>query len=147
MLTGAAIITLDLAGRILSINKEFRQLTGYSSKELEGVSAKILRSPSQSDAFLSGVWQTVSAGRVWCGQLQNQRKDGSMYWSRCTISPDNWENGLHHGYRVAQVQVRGGETCASDDESRGCGGAGAAEGEDSDRGLGPLFWRSPDPQL
>ncbi len=143
MLTGAAIITLDLAGRIVSINKEFRQLTGYSSKDLEGVSAKILRTPLQSDAFLSGVWKTVSAGRVWCGRLRNQRKDGSTYWSRCTISPDKWENGLHHGYRVAQVQVGDGEARAGDDEA----GRGGCAGETRGPEYGSLFRRSPDPQL
>ncbi|MCA9713939.1 MAG: EAL domain-containing protein [Myxococcales bacterium] len=131
-------MTLDLAGRILSVNQEFRRMTGYTDRDLLGESAKTLRHPSIEDAFFADVWRTVSAGRVWCGRLKGRRKDGSPIWTRCAISPDNWQGGLHHGYRVAQVPV------SEDCEPRGCAGGVAEEQRDE---LGALFRRSPEPQL
>ena len=37
--------------------------------------------------FYRNLWQTISSGQVWSGQLTNRRKDGSLYAEEMTITP------------------------------------------------------------
>ncbi|MBT4672776.1 MAG: PAS domain-containing sensor histidine kinase, partial [Rhodospirillaceae bacterium] len=40
-----------------------------------------------SPAFYSDIWDTISAGKVWQGEIKNYRKDGEYYWIMSTIVP------------------------------------------------------------
>jgi signal transduction histidine kinase/ActR/RegA family two-component response regulator len=33
------------------------------------------------------LWNTIQAGRVWHGEMQNRHKDGRLYWEEMTIAP------------------------------------------------------------
>ena len=40
------------------------------------------------------MWDTILAGRVWRGEVVNQRKDGSTYEAALTITPVCNEEGV-----------------------------------------------------
>ncbi|HWI56219.1 MAG TPA: ATP-binding protein, partial [Bacillota bacterium] len=64
------------------------RLTGYSVAEVMGKNPRFLKSTQQQKPnFFRQMWETILAGRVWHGELVNQRKDGSRYHEEMTITP------------------------------------------------------------
>lgn len=82
-----AIIITDFRGNIIWINPSFTNLTGYSSEDVVGKNPRILKSGEQSSDFYKKLWQTISSGHVWTGELINRRKDGTHYFEKMTITP------------------------------------------------------------
>lgn len=81
------IVVTDLEGRIVYVNQAFVKSTGYSKDEVMGKNPNILKSGHQDKAFYKDLWQTISSGEVWEGDLRNRRKDGSCYWEHAFIFP------------------------------------------------------------
>jgi PAS domain S-box-containing protein len=71
-----SIILTDKAGKIQFANKAFCDMTGYSPEEILGKTPNFLNSGRHDAAFFAELWDTILAGRVWQGQILNQRKDG-----------------------------------------------------------------------
>ena len=88
-----AIVITDLTGKIQSVNPAFTVLTGYTAQEAVGQNPRILKSGKQDEAFYQKLWQTISSGQVWRGELVNCRKDGSLYTEEMTITPVRGADG------------------------------------------------------
>lgn len=87
-LNDAAIITeTDLQGRIISVNELFCKISGYSAAELLGAPHRIVNSGVHSKEFFNEMWQSISSGKTWCGEVCNRRKDGHFYWVQATVFP------------------------------------------------------------
>jgi PAS domain S-box-containing protein len=82
-----AIVITDHNGTIQSVNPAFTALTGYTAQEAVGQNTRILKGGKQDEAFYQKLWQTISSGQVWTGELTNRRKDGSLYAEEMTITP------------------------------------------------------------
>jgi len=82
-----AIMITDHNGTIQSVNPAFTALTGYTAQEAVGQNPRILKGGNHDEAFYRNLWQTISSGRVWSGELTNRRKDGSLYAEEMTITP------------------------------------------------------------
>jgi len=82
-----AIVITDRNGTIQSVNSAFTALTGYTALEAVGQNPRILKGGKQDEAFYRKLWQTISSGQVWTGELTNRRKDGSLYAEEMTITP------------------------------------------------------------
>ena len=82
-----AIVITDHRGTIQSVNPAFTTLTGYTAEEAVGQNSRILKGGSHDEALYRNLWQTISAGQVWSGELTNRRKDGSLYPEEMTITP------------------------------------------------------------
>jgi len=81
------IVITDTKGIILWVNPAFLLMTGFSPEETIGKNPRILKSDKQSEEYYRELWQTISAGKVWRGELINRRKDGSEYYEEMTITP------------------------------------------------------------
>jgi PAS domain S-box-containing protein len=81
------IIITDTKGIIQRANPAFTRLTGYSLEEAIGQSTRLLKSGKQDPSYYEDLWGTVTAGKVWHGELINRRKDGSHYIEEMTITP------------------------------------------------------------
>jgi PAS domain S-box-containing protein len=88
-----SIIITDSHGIILWVNPAFSSLTGWSRKEVVGKTPRILKSDKQDISFYRGLWGTITAGRVWHGEMINRRKDGSLYTKEMTVTPVRNEHG------------------------------------------------------
>lgn len=75
----------DEKGFIEFVNPKFTEITGYSFDEAKGKSHKILKSGKHDKAFYEQMWNTISKGREWKGEIHNRRKNGSLYWEEATI--------------------------------------------------------------
>src|SRR5437867_2398041 len=82
-----AILITDREGRIVWANEAFSKLSGYSSQELLGQRPSLLKSGRQDSMFYQDLWQTILEGKVWQGELVEQRKDGSLFAVDETITP------------------------------------------------------------
>ena len=82
-----AVIITDQAGIITWVNRSFSRLTGYAPHEVRGAKPSILKSGKHDGDFYHSMWETISAGAVWRGQMTNRKKDGSTYVEEMTITP------------------------------------------------------------
>lgn len=77
----------DLAGNIIYANEKFCAISGYSAQELLGQNHRILNSSQHPPEFFIDMWQSISRGQVWRGEICNRSKDGRLYWVESTIVP------------------------------------------------------------
>jgi two-component system, cell cycle sensor histidine kinase and response regulator CckA len=82
-----AIVITDRTGKIISVNQAFNKLTGYSQEEAIGSKPNILKSGTHPASFYKNMWKTILSGEVWKGEIENRRKDGSLYFEEMTITP------------------------------------------------------------
>jgi PAS domain S-box-containing protein len=81
------ILITDRDGIILWVNPAFTEITGYAAEEAVGRTPGILRSDRQAPSFYADMWQAITAGRVWHGELVNRHRDGHLYVEEQTIAP------------------------------------------------------------
>jgi nitrogen fixation negative regulator NifL len=82
-----SIIITDAQGVILWHNHAMTQLTGYSREEIIGKKTSLLRSGQHDAHFYQQLWQTISSGNVWRGEMINRHKNGSLFTEEMTITP------------------------------------------------------------
>lgn len=92
---GHGVIITDIDARIEWANPAFEQLTGYSVEEALGHKpGELVRSGLQDEAFYQHLWGTILKGEMWCGEMINKRKDGTLYNEELTIAPVKNEQGV-----------------------------------------------------
>jgi len=74
-------------GDIVYANKKFCKVSKYSEQELIGQNHKILKSDEHSPKFFTELWDVISDGKVWEGEIKNRAKDDSFYWVKTIIIP------------------------------------------------------------
>lgn len=79
--TNEAILLTDEKGIIIAINNAFKDITGYSEKEIIGKNPKIRQSGKHDKAFYINLWKNLLTKGSWTGEMFNKHKDG-------TISPE-----------------------------------------------------------
>ena len=100
-----AILITDHNGTIQSVNPAFTALTGYTAQEAVGQNPRMLKSGQQDEASYRNLWQTISSGQVWCGEMTNRRKDGSLYTEEMTITPLRNGNGVIARYIAIKQDI------------------------------------------
>lgn len=101
----ASVILTDLKGKIEYVNPKFSELTGFSFHEALGKNPRILKSGKTSDKTYQSLWQTLSAEKIWKGELLNRKKNGEEFWLRVTISPIKNSKGDKTHYIGVQEDV------------------------------------------
>ncbi|MDD5139454.1 MAG: PAS domain S-box protein [Verrucomicrobiales bacterium] len=102
-----AIVITDHTGTIQSVNPAFTTLTGYTAQEAVGQNPRILKSGKHDEAAYRNLWQTISAGQVWNGEVINRRKDGSLYTEEMTITPVRNGDGVIASYIAIKQDITG----------------------------------------
>ena len=77
----------------------------YSEDELIGQNHRILKSDEHSDEFFIKMWNTISSGEIWEGEIKNRAKDNSFYWLKSTIIPVNDSNGNLQNYVSIRTDI------------------------------------------
>jgi PAS domain S-box-containing protein len=82
-----AMFVTDREGVIEYVNPAFERSTGYTRSEAIGQTLAILDSSQQDDSVYEELWETVTAGDVWEGELTNETKSGVLYQAKLTVVP------------------------------------------------------------
>lgn len=84
----------DEEGSIIYVNKNFCKISKYAADELIGNDHRILKSDEHPPGFFAEMWDTITAGKVWEGEIKNKAKDDSFYWVKTIIIPITDEKGI-----------------------------------------------------
>jgi diguanylate cyclase (GGDEF)-like protein/PAS domain S-box-containing protein len=76
--TVEGIMITDAQRRIVSVNKSFTDITGYTAGESIGRAAIFLRADHDA-AFHDDLWEVVRKAGHWRGEVKRRRKDGRVY--------------------------------------------------------------------
>ncbi|MEN8217217.1 MAG: PAS domain S-box protein, partial [Pseudomonadota bacterium] len=97
------LVITDIHGNIEYVNPKFTQITGYTASQVIGKNPRILKSNKQSTEFYKALWENILSGKEWRGEIQNQKKDGTLYWESVSISSmKDAENNITHFIKVAE---------------------------------------------
>ncbi|MDD1620971.1 MAG: EAL domain-containing protein [Methylococcaceae bacterium] len=86
------IVITDANQRILTINRAYSGITGYSEQEVVGRKPSILSSGLHPPEFYQTMWQQIGLTSHWQGEVVNRRKDGILYPEWLNISTVYDEN-------------------------------------------------------
>ncbi|MBU1017747.1 PAS domain S-box protein [Patescibacteria group bacterium] len=85
--TADIVYITDRNGVIEYANPASEKITGYTQQEIIGRKPNFLKSGNHSQSFYNELWETIRAGRVFCGEFANKKKDGEIYYEEKTITP------------------------------------------------------------
>jgi PAS domain S-box-containing protein len=94
-----AIIITDADHIIISVNRAFTEVTGYSAAEaLGGNPIRLLSSGKQNQAFYDTMFGEIAIRGYWRGELWNRRKNGQIYpeWLSMTTLTDGQGRITHY---------------------------------------------------
>jgi PAS domain S-box-containing protein len=82
-----AIVISNRNGEIEWANAAFTITTGYGLDDIIGRNPRFLKSGKQDAKFYQDLWQTITSGKVWHGEIINRHKNGSLFTEEMTITP------------------------------------------------------------
>jgi PAS domain S-box-containing protein len=89
----SSVVITDAKGNIEYVNLKFTQLTGYTFKESIGNNPRILKSGKTTVKEYKRLWEIITSGEEWRGELYNRKKNGEFFWESTSISPVKDEMG------------------------------------------------------
>ena len=102
----SAIVSItDLEGNIISVNKNFCDVSGYNRDELQGINHRVLNSGEHSNDIFSEMWDSIKSGNTWRGELKNKRKDGEFFWADTAIAPIFDDEGKPKQFFSLQFEI------------------------------------------
>ncbi|MCC7449267.1 MAG: PAS domain S-box protein [Anaerolineae bacterium] len=89
----STVVVTDTQGTIQYVNPKFTTITGYTAAEAIGQNMRLLKSGETPDEVYRILWQTITSGHEWHGELCNRKKNGELYWEFVKIAPVIDETG------------------------------------------------------
>ena len=84
-LVSEGIMLTSLEGEILAVNAAFTHITGYSSSDVVGKKASILRSGVERESFFKTLWHALNTQHQWHGEIHNLNKAGAIIVEKLSI--------------------------------------------------------------
>lgn len=103
----AAILITTADGHVDYVNPKFSQLTGYMLDEIIGQNPRFQKSGETLPHEYANLWQTISHGGEWRGELHNRKKNGDLWWASASISPVTDSEGNTTNYLAIYEDITG----------------------------------------
>lgn len=94
----------DKHGNITYVNDKFCAVSKYSKEELLGKNHRIIKG-NHPDSLYKNLWNTITDGKTWTGEIKNKAKDGSYFWVYQAITPNLDSNGNPIEYVSLKVDI------------------------------------------
>ncbi len=106
--SGEGILITDTELRILSVNKAFTQVTGYTLEEVRGKKPHIMASGKHDRKFYQDMWDSINSTGFWQGEILDKDKYGRIYPKLASISAIKGEEGTvtHYMSIFADISAR-----------------------------------------
>ena len=91
--SASSIVITDIDGNIEYVNPAFSRVTGYTKEEAMGENPRVLKSGQHPAEFYQEMWEVLSMGKTWQGEIINKKKNGDLYWEHASISPVRNDDG------------------------------------------------------
>lgn len=101
--SGVAIA--DQNGFIKFANDKFCKSAGYIKEELLGQAYSIFNSGHHHPDFFAAMWERISQGDLWHGEIRNKDKNGNYFWVDCSIIPFRDKKGRTYQYMAIQQDI------------------------------------------
>lgn len=95
--------TTDLKGALTYINRDFLDISGFTTDELIGKNHNVVRHPEMPSGTFEDLWSTVKTGKAWMGLVKNRCKNGDYYWVDAFVTPLA-KNGEITGYESTRFK-------------------------------------------
>jgi PAS domain S-box-containing protein len=92
-------------GIITYATNAFCKISGYSKEELIGKDHRIVKHPEMLQGVYDTLWETISTGNIFTGEIKNMKKDGDFYWVNVTIFPEFDDNRNIIGYFAIREDI------------------------------------------
>jgi PAS domain S-box-containing protein len=87
------VVITNLQGDIEYVNPKFTTITGYKASEVIGINPGVFKSGRQSLQYYKNLWSALLSEQVYRSEVQNKKKDGSIYWEYSSFSAIKNEYG------------------------------------------------------
>ncbi|RZS52951.1 EAL and GGDEF domain-containing protein [Sphaerotilus mobilis] len=84
--TQEGVMITNAQRRIVSVNRAFTTLLGYTEAEVLGRTPRMLSSGRHEAAFYDAIWAELDQTGQWKGEIWNRRKDGELMPELLSIS-------------------------------------------------------------
>jgi PAS domain S-box-containing protein len=101
----ASIVITTTDGTIEYVNRRFTDITGFAAADALGKSPALLKSGNTPPAVYRALWETITEGREWRGEIENRKKTGELYWDEVVISPIRNQAGLIIHFLAVQQDI------------------------------------------
>ncbi len=102
----AIVSATDIHGTITYVNDLFCEINGMAPHQLLGKNHRIIASGIHPRAFYTGMWEAISQGHTWHGEICNRSPvTGQTYWVAATIVPFLDANGLPKEYISVRTDI------------------------------------------
>lgn len=101
----SAVSVTDSQGQITFVNTRFCEISGYSMNELLGQNHRLLRTDLNPPGYFADLWNTISQGQTWTGEICNRSRPGKHYWVDTTVVPIRDPQGQIHQYVAISYDV------------------------------------------
>jgi len=92
-----SIMVTDANQLILRVNHAFTELFGYTAQDVLGATPRVLQSGRHDPAFYAAMWDGITRGGAWQGEIWDRRKNGECFpvWLSITAVCSD-EGGVTH---------------------------------------------------
>lgn len=115
----AIVCIADEDGFITYINKQYENISGYSPDELIGKNFTYAGSAKFQDITSKYMWDEISSGNIWKGQVCKHSKNGDEFWLELTVVPFINKDGKPYKYvsvGTNVTEIKNSEIKAHEDE-------------------------------
>jgi len=100
-----SVMITDTDANIEYVNSAFEQITGYLSTEVLGQNPRKLKSGKTPPKLYQEMWQTITSGKAWQGEMMNRKKNGELYWENVHITPVIFDVGTISNYLAVKEDI------------------------------------------
>ncbi len=88
----------DTKGVITQASAALVKVSGYSREEMIGQRHSIITHQDTPKTVHKDIWQTITQGNTWYGEILDKNKQGKSFWLEHVITPDFDNQGEITGY-------------------------------------------------